>query len=155
MRQKCPSFYIYFLFLHQYNHNVSYIFECTNIFFVFRVEKEKAKFQAEVYELLAQVENVTKEKITISKTCEKLEITISELHVKIEELNRTIVDITSHKQRLSQENVELIKEVQDLKVHVIWLNRFIKTFISELLQKMKLLMLTITISGEHWERCVP
>lgn len=85
-------------------------------FFVARSEKEKSKFQAEVYELLAQVENVTKEKITISKTCEKLEINISELHIKIEELNRTIVDITSHKQRLSQENVELIKEVQDLKV---------------------------------------
>lgn len=62
------------------------------------------------------MENVTKEKITISKTVERLEISISELHIKIEELNRTIVDITSHKQRLSQENVELIKEVQDLKV---------------------------------------
>lgn len=65
---------------------------------------------------MAQVENITKEKITFSKTCEKLEISISELHIKIEELNRTIVDITSHKQRLSQENIELIKEVQDLKV---------------------------------------
>lgn len=85
-------------------------------FLVIRSEKEKSKFQAEVYELLAQVENSTKEKILISKTVEKLEVTISELHIKIEELNRTIVDITSHKQRLSQENVELIKEVQDLKV---------------------------------------
>lgn len=92
-------------------------YEWTNNFFVARVEKEKSKFQAEVYELLAQVENLSKEKITISKVCEKLEINISELHVKIEELNRTIVDITSHKQRLSQENVELIKEVQDLKVN--------------------------------------
>lgn len=87
-------------------------------FLVCRAEKEKSKFQAEVYELLAQVENVTKEKITISKTCEKLEVTISELHIKIEELNRTIIDITSHKTRLSQENVELIKEVQDLKVSI-------------------------------------
>jgi hypothetical protein len=26
------------------------------------------------------------------------------------------VDITSHKTRLSQENIELVKEVQDLKV---------------------------------------
>lgn len=85
-------------------------------FFVFRVEKEKSKFQAEVYELLAQVENVTKEKITVTKVVEKLEISISELHIKIEELNRTVVDITSHKQRLSIENVELTKEVQDLKV---------------------------------------
>lgn len=85
-------------------------------FLVFRVEKEKSKFQAEVYELLAQVENVTKEKITVQKVVEKLEISISELHIKIEELNRTIVDITSHKQRLSIENIELTKEVQDLKV---------------------------------------
>lgn len=92
-------------------------------FLVIRSEKEKSKFQAEVYELLAQVENSTKEKILISKTVEKLEVTISELHIKIEELNRTIVDITSHKQRLSQENVELIKEVQDLKV-IFFINTY-------------------------------
>lgn len=90
--------------------------DCIVILLVIRSEKEKSKFQAEVYELLAQVENVTKEKHMYSKTVEKLEINISELHIKIEELNRTIVDITSHKQRLSQENIELIKEVQDLKV---------------------------------------
>lgn len=58
---------------------------------------------------------MTKEKILSFKTVEKLEIHISELNVKIEELNRTIVDITSHKTRLSQENIEITKEVQDLK----------------------------------------
>lgn len=51
------------------------------------------------------------------KTVEKLEVHVSELNVKIEELNRTIIDITSHKTRLSQENIELTKEVQDLKVN--------------------------------------
>lgn len=65
------------------------------------------------------MENVTKEKITFAKTVERLEVNISELHIKIEELNRTIVDITSHKTRLSQENIELVKEVQDLKVCLI------------------------------------
>lgn len=82
----------------------------------YRIDKEKAKFQQEVYELLAQLDNVTKEKVMSFKTVEKLEIHVSELNVKIEELNRTIVDITSHKTRLSQENIELTKEVQDLKV---------------------------------------
>lgn len=86
--------------------------------FCYRTEKEKSKFQAEVYELLAQVESVTKEKILSFKQIEKLEITIQEFSVKIEELNRTIVDITSHKTRLSQENVELIKDVQDLKLNL-------------------------------------
>lgn len=102
--------------VHKFLNYVTSPCECILNLFVHRSEKEKSKFQAEVYELLAQVENVTKEKITISKTVERCEITISELHIKIEELNRTIVDITSHKQRLSQENIELIKEVQDLKV---------------------------------------
>lgn len=69
-----------------------------------------------MYELLSQLDNTTKEKVIACKTVEKLEIHVSELNVKIEELNRTIVDITSHKTRLSQENIELTKEVQDLKV---------------------------------------
>lgn len=51
-----------------------------------------------------------------AKHVERLEITISELNVRIEELNRTVVDITSHKTRLSIENIELVKEVQDIKV---------------------------------------
>nr|CAD7438488.1 unnamed protein product [Timema bartmani] len=52
------------------------------------------------------------------KQVEKLEVHIQEISVRIEELNRTIVDITSHKTRLSQENLELTKEVQDLKQHL-------------------------------------
>jgi chromosome segregation ATPase len=76
------------------------------------------KFQSEVYELLASVESITKEKYTCVKTIEKLEVSITELNVRIEELNRTILDITSHKTRLSQENIELVREVQDLKVNI-------------------------------------
>lgn len=49
---------------------------------------------------------------------EKLEVVVHELNIRIEELNRSIIDITSHKTRLSQENVELVKEVQDLKVNI-------------------------------------
>jgi chromosome segregation ATPase len=83
-----------------------------------RAEKEKTKFQSEIYELYSQVESFNKEKIIHIKTIEKLEIQISEIHVRIEELNRTIVDITAHKSRLSQENVEYLKEIQDLKVSI-------------------------------------
>lgn len=83
-----------------------------------RAEKEKAKFQAEIYELLATVESCNKEKIIHIKQIEKLEITVSEITIKIEELNRTILDITSIKQRLSQENLDLVKEVQDLKINI-------------------------------------
>jgi peptidoglycan hydrolase CwlO-like protein len=81
-----------------------------------RAEKEKGKFQAEVYELLSQVESLNKERLVSIKHAERLEVSITELNVRIEELNRTIVDITSHKTRLAQENIELVKEVQDIKV---------------------------------------
>lgn len=67
---------------------------------------------------MSQVESLNKERLISIKHSEKLEITISELNVRIEELNRTVVDITSHKTRLSQENIELIKEVQDIKVGI-------------------------------------
>jgi len=83
-----------------------------------RTEKEKIKFQQEVYELLAQIENINKEKFTSIKTIEKLEITIHELNIRIEEITRTVTEITSIKTRLSQENIELVKEVQDLKVSI-------------------------------------
>lgn len=83
-----------------------------------RAEKEKAKFQAELYELLAQVEGLNKDKFIQVKTIEKLEVSITDLSVRIEELNRTIIDITSHKTRIQAENIELIKEVQDLKINI-------------------------------------
>ncbi|KAF4531499.1 hypothetical protein B566_EDAN004095 [Ephemera danica] len=86
--------------------------------FIVAAEKDKAKFQQEVYELLSQMEASNKERLMSAKQVERLEVTIHDLSIRIEELNRTIVDITSHKTRLSQENIELTKEVQDLKVNI-------------------------------------
>lgn len=60
------------------------------------------RFQQEVYDLLAQVEAATKDKLMSAKHVEKLEIQIHELNIKIEELNRTVIDITSIKTRISQ-----------------------------------------------------
>lgn len=85
---------------------------------VCRAEKEKAKFQAEIYELLSTVESSSKERIIHVKHIERLEVSISELNIRIEEFNRTILDITSIKQRISQENLDLVKEVQDLKINI-------------------------------------
>jgi len=83
-----------------------------------KIEKEKSRFQQEVYELLAQIENANKEKFISQKHVEKLEYQVHELNIKIEEINRTVVDITTIKTRIYQENIELTKEVQDLKVAI-------------------------------------
>lgn len=90
----------------------------SSVYSVFRAEKEKAKFQAEIYELLATVESSNKERVIHVKQIERLEVSVSEFSIKIEELNRTILDISSLKQRISQENLDLIKEVQDLKINI-------------------------------------
>lgn len=82
----------------------------------FRSDKEKQKFQAEVFELLAQVETANKDKLIAQKNVEKLEYTVHELNIKIEEITRTVTEVTAHRQRLSQENTELIKEVHEYKV---------------------------------------
>ncbi|ROT74586.1 paramyosin [Penaeus vannamei] len=92
-----------------------------------KIEKEKSKFQAEVYELTQQLEKVTLESAGYHKSVKSLSISIQELNIKIEELNRTIVDITSAKQRLSVENVELTKVVQEYKVKIEELNYTIKS----------------------------
>lgn len=68
--------------------------------------------------MLSTVESSSKERIVHIKHIERLEISISELNIKIEEFNRTILDITSIRQRISQENLDLVKEVQDLKINI-------------------------------------
>ncbi|OTF79199.1 Group 11 mite allergen-like protein (Paramyosin) [Euroglyphus maynei] len=96
-------------------------------------DKEKQKFQAEVFELLSQLETANKEKLTALKTVEKLEYTVHELNIKIEEINRTVIELTSHKQRLTQENTELIKEVHEVKLQLDNANH-LKTQIAQQLE---------------------
>lgn len=101
-----------------------------------RSDKEKQKFQAEVYELLNQIETANKDKLVIQKTVEKLEHTVHESSIRIEELTRTVNEVTSTKSRLSQENAELIKEVHEYKVHLENANHF-KTQLATQLEDTK------------------
>jgi len=83
-----------------------------------RSEKDKQKFQQEVFELMSQLESINKEKLMSMKQVEKLEIVVHELNIKIEELNRTVIDVQSSRQRISTENIQLTKDVQELKVSI-------------------------------------
>lgn len=83
-----------------------------------RADKEKQKFQSEVFELLSQVESINKEKLTYQKTVEKMEHQVSESSIRIEELTRQVNEVTSIRVRLTQENSELLKEIHEVKVHL-------------------------------------
>merc|ERR1719402_1881565 len=90
-----------------------------------------------VYEMTEQLEKSTLESAGYHKSVKSLNINIQELNVKIEELSRTIVDITSSKQRLSVENVELLKVVQEYKVKIEELNYSIKSGSSSAAEYMR------------------
>lgn len=92
-----------------------------------KVEKEKSKAQTEVIELSEQLDRMTIENANSHKSIKSLTVQIQEVNIKVEELNRTIVDITSSKQRLSVENVELTKVVQELKVKIEELSYSLKS----------------------------
>jgi hypothetical protein len=64
------------------------------------------------------------------KQVEKLEVHVQELSIKIEELNRTIVDITSHKTRLSQvcRIQYFIKSYNHMDLHGLYRDKFTFTF---------------------------
>ena len=48
-----------------------------------------------ISELLAQIEILSEEKTSIRKVVEKLEINIHESSAKIQELNKTVIEITA------------------------------------------------------------
>lgn len=90
---------------------------CSKIL-ISRSDREKAKFQQEVFELLSQVEAATKDKLAAHKTIEKLEHSVYECNVRIEEVNRQVIEVTAARSRLSLENAELIKEVHEYKTTI-------------------------------------
>lgn len=66
--------------------------------------KEKSRMQVEIQELLAQIEVLSQEKVSIKKVVEKLEIQVHEYNIQIQDLNRTVADVTGAKQRMAMEN---------------------------------------------------
>merc|ERR1712106_1150831 len=74
--------------------------------------------KTEISELYAQIEILQSEKVSIKKVVEKLEITVNEYHIKIEDLNRTCADMTSAKQRLQMEATESTKKFNEMKLAI-------------------------------------
>merc|ERR1711882_28725 len=66
-----------------------------------KVVKEKSVMKTEISELYAQIEILQSDKISIKKVVEKLEIPVNESHIKIEDLNRSVADMPSQKQKLT------------------------------------------------------
>merc|ERR1712002_512192 len=83
-----------------------------------KVVKEKSVMKTEISELYAQIEILQSEKISIKKVVEKLEITVNEYHIKIEDLNRSVADMTSQKQKLMMEAQDSAKKLNEMKLAI-------------------------------------
>merc|ERR1719192_2964956 len=51
----------------------------------------------------------------MKKVCEKLEITINEYNVKIESMNKSVIELSSQKQRLTMDNQDSTKRLNEMK----------------------------------------
>merc|ERR1712168_657167 len=78
----------------------------------------KSVMKTEISELYAQIEILQSEKVSIKKVVEKLEITVNEYNIKIEDLNRTVMDVTSAKQKLQMEAQEANKKLNEMRLAI-------------------------------------
>lgn len=82
------------------------------------VTKEKSKMSTEISELLAHIEVLNQEKCSMKKCCEKLEITINEYNIKIQDMSKSIIEMTSMKQKLSQDNQDSTRRLNEYKLAI-------------------------------------
>merc|ERR1711892_1306295 len=80
--------------------------------------KEKGVMKTEISELYAQIEILQSEKISIKKVVEKLEITVNEYYIKMEDQNRTLVEMNSQKQKLQMEAQDANKKMNEFKLAI-------------------------------------
>merc|ERR1712008_388969 len=65
---------------------------------------------------MAQIEILSSEKISIRKVVEKLEININDYSAKCEELNKTVIQVSSDKQRLQQDAQDANRKFNEMKL---------------------------------------
>jgi len=81
-----------------------------------KIIKEKSNLQSEIAELIAKIEILSQEKTSIRKIVERLEIQVQEYNVKIEELNKVVVDVTHEKNSLAGGNTEAQHHLRELRL---------------------------------------
>ena len=83
-----------------------------------KIIKEKSILQSEIAELIAKIEILSQEKTTIRKIVERLEIQVHEYNVKIEELNKVVVDVTTQRNGLQGGNADAQRQIHEMKVAI-------------------------------------
>merc|ERR1712061_637290 len=102
-----------------------------------KIEKDKAKINAEIQDARAAAEEISRAKASSEKSNKNLLGSLNELSKKVEEANMTLGDFESQKRRLAAENGDLLRVAGDIANNV------------NMLQKMKLSLVAAFEDAKH------
>ncbi|XP_056131063.1 myosin heavy chain, fast skeletal muscle-like [Lampris incognitus] len=97
-----------------------------------KLEKEKSEFKMEIDDLTSNMETVSKSKINLEKMCRTLEDQLSELKSKNDEHMRQLQDVGMQKARLQTENGEMSRQLEEREALVSQLTRGKQAFTQQI-----------------------
>ncbi|CAF1220495.1 unnamed protein product [Adineta steineri] len=83
-----------------------------------KLEKEKQSVRSELDDLRAQVEHAQKGKFAAEKLSKQLEQQLNEFHIKLDEHHRQVTDLSQQKSRLTNENSDLLRQLEEVEHQV-------------------------------------
>merc|ERR1719225_728266 len=80
-----------------------------------KIDKDKNQIIAEIADVRAATDEVSRSKASAEKTMRNLNNTLNELNKKVEECNLNLGDMEQFKRRLTAENADLLRQLQELE----------------------------------------
>ena len=80
-----------------------------------RIEKDKTQIMSEIQDVRAAAEEVARSKACAEKSHKHILGQLNELNKKIEESNLNLGDMEAAKRRLTAENADLLRQLQELE----------------------------------------
>ncbi|KJH51244.1 myosin head [Dictyocaulus viviparus] len=102
-----------------------------------KIDKEKSVLQKELDDINVQINQDSKLRVEQENLAKQYEIQIIELQQKVDEQCKQIVELTKSKGRLLNENSDLMRQVDDLELHLNNIERAKAGFSSQLIEAKK------------------
>merc|ERR1711936_597012 len=80
-----------------------------------KIEKDKSQIMIEIQDVRAATDEVARSKASAEKSYKNLIGNLNDLNKKVEETNLTLGDIEGYKRRLTAENADLLRQLQELE----------------------------------------
>merc|ERR1719402_1445553 len=80
-----------------------------------KIEKDKSQIMAEIADVRAATDEVARSKASAEKSHKNLLSNLNELNKKVEESNLTLGDMEAGKKRLTAENADILRQLQELE----------------------------------------